>query len=82
MYLFVTFTSAQGERGPILPYLGTGMRGYGFLRHLGPKESIQFGHFGLQIGHGFCTLGLNFVCSVFLKEASFSSLSIKPGIRQ
>ena len=35
--------------------------------------------FWSQTGHGFCALVLNLVCAVFLKEASFSSLAIRPG---
>ena len=50
------------------------LRGYGSLKTF--RLEIEFWSFCSQTGHGFCTLLLNLVCSVFLKEATFSSLSI------
>ena len=44
-------------------------------------QSIDFGHFGLKLGMFFCTLVLNQVCSVYLEEASFSSLLVRPSIK-
>ena len=54
MYLFVILScdSAQGEKGtPIYGYRYVQPeRVCFFLRHLGQKQSIQFGHFGLKLG--------------------------------
>ena len=50
------------------------LRGYGSLKTF--RREIEFWSFCSQTGHGFCTLVLNLVCSVFLKGATFSSLSI------
>ena len=50
------------------------LRGYGSLKTF--RSEIEFWSFCSQTGQGFCTLVLNLVCSVFLKEATFSSFSI------
>ena len=78
MYLFVidTYLCPRIERS-ILPYMGvrvSNLGGYGSLKTF--RCEIEFWSFCSQTGHGFCTLVLNLVCSVFLKEATFSSLSI------
>ena len=62
--------------------MGIGMstlRGYGSLKTF--RSEIEYA-FWSQTGHGFCHLVLNLVCSVFLEGGSFSSLSIRPTIRQ
>ena len=66
--------------------MGIGMsslRGYVFFETFRSEIEYPIWLFWSQPEHGFCTaLVLNLVCSVFLKEVSFSSLSIGPGIRQ
>ena len=64
--------------------MSIGHRGYGFLKTFRSEIEYPFRSFWSQTGHGFCTLVLNTVRSVFLKEtgASFPSLLIRPAIRQ
>ena len=60
---------------------------YGLHRYVRPRNVwlfcrfgqayviVDFGHFGLKIAYDFCSLVLNWVCS--LEEATFTSLSYK-----
>ena len=84
MYLFVTLTSAQGRRGLyslIWVQVWQAWEGMFFFETFRSEREYPISSFWSPAGHGFCTLGFNFVCSVFFKEASFSSLSISNGNR-
>ena len=50
-----------------------------FFSRFGHKYRIDFGHFGSQIGYGFCTLVLNWVS--FLEETIFLILSVRPSTK-
>ena len=75
MYLFVILScdSAQGEKGtPIYGYRYVQPERVCFFFETFRSEiEYPIWSFWSQTGHGFCTLVLNLVCSVCLKEASF-----------
>ena len=82
MYLFVILSrdSAQGERvSPLYGYRNVQPEMLGVFETFRSEMEYPIWPFWSQTGHGFCALVLNLVCAVFLKEASFSSLAIRPG---